>query len=61
MAEEATQKAEESEEIGELKIVRPLRARLSADEARKRMEDFPKRRDKFIASVRNGKRRSLSS
>ena len=55
MAEEVTQKTEESEEIEELKIVRPPRAKLSADEVRKRMDDFPKRRDKFIASVRKGK------
>jgi hypothetical protein len=55
MAEEATQKTEENEETEELKIERPPRAKLTADEVRKRMEEFPKRRDRFIASIRKGK------
>jgi hypothetical protein len=55
MAEEAIQKPDVSEEIEDIVVKRPPRARLSAEEVRKRMEEFPKRRDEFIASVRKGK------
>jgi hypothetical protein len=55
MAEELTKQEEEPKEIEEWVIKRPPRAKLSPDEVRKRMEDFPKRRDAFIASVRKGK------
>jgi hypothetical protein len=55
MAEETIQKVETTEEVEELIIKRPARAKLSAEEVRKRMEEFPKRRDEFIASVRKGK------
>jgi hypothetical protein len=55
MAEETIQKTEEKDEIEELKIERPPRAKLTPEESLKRMEEFPKRRDKFIAAVRKGK------
>src|SRR6266571_1798391 len=55
MAEEVTGKSEESEEVEEWIIKRPPRAKLSPEEVRKRMEEFPKRREAFIASVRKGK------
>jgi hypothetical protein len=34
---------------------RPERAKLSAKESLKRMEEFPKRKDQFVASIRKGK------
>jgi hypothetical protein len=56
MAEEATKNSAEREEVEEWIIKRPPRAKLSAAEVRKRMEAFPKRREAFIASVRNSSR-----
>jgi hypothetical protein len=55
MAEETIQKPEEIDEIEEMKIERPPRAKLTPEESLKRMEEFPKRRGKFIATVRIGK------
>ena len=42
-------------EIKELKIEKPQRAKLTTDESLKRMEEFTKRKEKFIAAVRKGK------
>ena len=42
-------------DIKEIKIERPQRAKLSEKEILKRMEEFPKRKEKFIASIRAGK------
>jgi hypothetical protein len=42
-------------DIKEIKIERPQRAKLSAKEVIKRMEEFPKRREQFIATVRKRK------
>ena len=47
--------ARRMKEIKEIKIERPLRAKLTAKESLKRMEEFPKRREKFIATIRKGK------
>jgi hypothetical protein len=47
--------------ISELKIQRPKRVKLSADESLKRMQEFSKRKEKFIAAVRKGKNRSVSA
>jgi hypothetical protein len=55
MAEEVVREEKESEEVEEWVIKRPPRAKLSPEEVRKRMEEFPKRREAFIASVRKGK------
>lgn len=41
--------------VEEIKIERPQRAELSTAEVIKRMEEFPKRKGKFIAAVRKGK------
>jgi hypothetical protein len=41
--------------VKEVKIERPERAKLSAEESLKRMKDFDKRKEKFIASIRKGK------
>ena len=42
-------------DVREIKIERPKRAKLSAKEVIKRMEEFPKRREQFIATVRKRK------
>jgi len=39
----------------EIKIQRPPRAKLSAGESLKRMEEFDKRQQKVIAAIRKGK------
>ncbi len=41
--------------IKEIKIERPERAKLSAEESLKRMKDFSKRKEKFVASIRECK------
>jgi hypothetical protein len=51
--------ARKQKKIDEIQIRRLERAKLSAEESLKRMEEFPKRREKFIASIRKGKRSSL--
>jgi hypothetical protein len=43
------------EKIRELKIERPKRAKLSAKESLRPMQEFSKQREKFIAAVREGK------
>lgn len=45
----------------QLKFKRPKRVKLSAEESLKRMQAFPKRKEKFIATVREGKNRGLSA
>lgn len=42
------------DEVKELKIERPERARLSEEESLKRMQEFPRRKEKLIATVREG-------
>ena len=44
-----------------LRIERPKRAKLSAKESLRRMQEFSKRKDDFIAIVRKGKDRGLSA
>jgi hypothetical protein len=55
MAEEVVPKNEKGEEIEEIVVRRPPRARLSPEESLKRMQEFDQRREQFIASVRKGK------
>ena len=38
---------------------RPKRMKLGAEEILKRMEEFPKRKERFIAAIRKGKNRSV--
>ena len=38
--------------VKEVKIERPERANLSPEESLKRMKDFDKRKEKFVASIR---------
>jgi hypothetical protein len=40
---------------------RPERAKLTAEESLKRVKEFPKRKEQFIAAVRKGKSRSVSA
>ena len=47
--------AKRLKDVKEIKIERPQRAKLSAKETLKRMREFPKRKEKFIAAVREGK------
>jgi hypothetical protein len=45
--------------INELKIERPRRAVVPEKEALKRMKDFSKRKEQFLATARTGKGRSV--
>ena len=47
--------------IRELKIERPRRAVVSEKEALKRMKDFSKRKEQFLATARTGKSRGVRS
>ena len=49
---ERMKKAKTSKQI---KITRPLRATVSHDEAVKRMKEFPKRKERFLATARANK------
>jgi hypothetical protein len=40
---------------------RPERMKLTAEESRKRMEDFEKRKEDFVAFIRKGTRRGIYS
>jgi hypothetical protein len=53
--------AKQAEELQEIRIERPERAKLSTEESLKRIKEFPKRKEAFIAAVRKGKNRSVSS
>lgn len=44
-----------SKNAEEVKIKRRPRAKVSREEALKRMADFSKQKDKFVAAVRKGK------
>ena len=45
--------------VKELKVERPPRTVVSEREALKRMKDFSKRKEQFLATARTGKSRSL--
>jgi hypothetical protein len=47
--------AKRLKDVKDIKIERPLRAKLSPEEVTKRMAEFPKRREKFVAAIRKGK------
>jgi hypothetical protein len=47
--------AKRLKDIKEIKIERPPRAKLSAEESLKRTQEFDKRSERFIASIRKGK------
>ncbi len=43
------------DDVRDIKIERPERARLSEEESLKRMREFPQRKEKLVAAVREGK------
>ena len=45
--------------IKELKVERPPRAKVSEKDALKRMKEFSKRKEQFLATARTGKGRSV--
>ena len=45
--------------VKELKVERPPRAVVSEKEALKRMKEFSKRKEQFLATARTGKSRSV--
>ena len=47
--------AKRLKDLKEVKIERPLRIKLSAKESLKRTQEFDKRREQFVATVRKGK------
>jgi hypothetical protein len=48
-----------AKDIKELKVERPPRAKVSGKDALKRMKDFPKRKEQFLATARTGKGRGV--
>ena len=56
-----SKKLEEPEEVQEVIIQRPKRAKLTAEESMKRMESFPERKEQIVAAVRKSKNRGLPS
>jgi hypothetical protein len=51
--------AKKQQKIVELKIERPERAKLSPQESLKHMQNFPQRKERFVAAIREGKSRSV--
>ena len=47
--------------VKEVKVERPGRATVSEKEALKRMKEFSKRKEQFLATARTGKSRSVHS
>jgi len=47
--------AKRLKDIKEIKIERPQRAKLTAKETLKRMRAFAKRKERFVAAIREGK------
>jgi len=45
--------------VKEIKVERPPRARVTEKEALKRMKEFSKRKEQFLATARTGKSRSV--
>ncbi len=45
--------------VNEVKVERPPRAPVSEEEALKRMKEFPKRKEQFLATARTGKGRGV--
>jgi hypothetical protein len=58
---EAVQNAPEIHEIQEVKVQRPKRAKLMAEEVLKRMEAFSERKGQIVAAVRKSKSGGVSS
>jgi hypothetical protein len=56
---EKVKKAPEAIEPQEVRVERPKRAVLTAEESMERMDAFSERRDQIVAAVRKSKSRSL--
>ena len=56
---DSSKRAEPDTQTAESLFHRPKRVELSEEEVIKRMEEFPLRKDKFVAAIREGKNRSL--
>ena len=54
------EKLEDVEQVEELRVWRPKRARLTVEESLKRMEAFPERKEQLVAAVRKSKSRGVS-
>lgn len=50
-----------AKDVKELKVERPPRAKVSEKDALKRMKEFPKRKEQFLATARTGKSRGVRS
>lgn len=48
-----------AKQVKELKVERPPRAKVSEKDALKRLKEFPKRKEQFLATARTGKSRSV--
>ena len=48
-------KKEAVEDMQEVKVQRPKRVKLTADESLRRMEAFPERKEQIVAAVRRGR------
>jgi hypothetical protein len=53
--------AKKQPKIVELKIERPEREKLAPQESLKRMHNFPQRKERFVAAIREGKSRGVSA
>jgi hypothetical protein len=51
--------AKKQKKVTELKIERLEREKLSPEESLKRMQDFPHRKEEFVATIRKGKDRGV--
>jgi hypothetical protein len=50
-----------AKDIKELKVERPPRAKVAEKEALKRIKEFSRRKEQFLATARTGKSRSVRS
>ena len=53
--------AEKLEELQEVKVQRPKRVKMTAQESLRRMETLPERKEQIVAAVRKSKSRGVSS
>lgn len=58
---EKLEEAPRTPEVSEVRVERPTRAKLTAEESLQRMESFPERKEQIVAAVRKSKNRGLSS
>jgi len=58
---EKLEEAPAANEAYEVRVERPKRAKLTAEESLRRLEAFPERKEQIVAAVRKSKGRGLSS